>query len=105
DLAKRRLRFSETVIDISAQRVQRKLSLQMPLTASDFSAIQTTTDLHLDPLRAKSQRLFHCFSHRATKRDALLQLRGDLLGLKLCIQLRLVDLLDRHEHFAPSLRR
>src|SRR5262249_37658938 len=35
DLSKRRLRFSQTVIDIGAQSVQRKLSLQVPLAASD----------------------------------------------------------------------
>src|SRR6185503_9723070 len=81
DLTKRRLRFSKTVIDVGAQSVQRKLSLQVPLTASDLSAIQTTTDLHLDPLRSKPQRFFHRFPHRASKRDALLELRGDLLGL------------------------
>src|SRR5690349_15041724 len=78
DLAKRRLRFRETVIDIRAQSVQRKLSLQVPLTASDLSAVQTATDFDLDSLRAKPQRLFHRFSHRASKRDALLELCGDL---------------------------
>src|ERR1043166_5697805 len=98
DLAKRRLRFRKTVIDIRAQRVERKLSLQVPLTASDLSAVQTTTDFDFDPLRAKPQRLFDRFSHRAAKRNALLELRGDLLGLQLRVQLRLVDLLDRHEH-------
>src|ERR1041384_2776392 len=103
DLAKRRWRFRKTVIDISAQRVQRKLSLQVPLTARDLSAIQTTTNFDLDPLRAKPQRLFHRFSHRASERDTLLELRGDLLGLELRVQLRLVNLLDRHQHFAPGL--
>src|SRR5919205_812692 len=52
NLPKRRLRFGETVVDISAQSVEGKLSLQVPLTACDFSAVQTTTDLDLVDLRA-----------------------------------------------------
>src|SRR5215208_5046359 len=99
------MRFSKTVIDVGAQSVQRKPSLQVPLTASDLSAVQTATHLYFDPLRSKPQRLFHGLSHRTAKRDALLELGGDLFGLELCVQLGLVDLLDRHEHFAASLRR
>src|SRR5215216_1586167 len=105
DLAKRRLCFGETVIDVGAQRVKRKLPLQVPLTASDFSPIQTTTDLDFDSLRPKPQRLFHGFSHRASKRDAFLELRGDLFRLELSIQLGLVDLLDGHQDFPARLRR
>src|SRR6185503_2769386 len=100
DLSKRRLGFGKTVIDVRAQSVQRKLSLQVPLAACDFSPVQTTTDLHLDSLRAKPQRLLDGLSHRASKRDALLELCRDLLGLKLRVELGLVNLLDRHEHFA-----
>src|SRR4029079_2560050 len=77
DLAKRRPRFGKTVIDVGTQRVEWKLSLQVPLTAGDFSPVQTATDLDLDSLRAKPQRLFNRFSHRATKGNALLKLRGD----------------------------
>src|SRR6185369_7917719 len=40
DLPKRRPRFSKTVIDVGTERVQRQLSLQVPLAASDFSAVQ-----------------------------------------------------------------
>src|SRR6185295_12904414 len=79
NLSKRRPRFGETVVDVSAQSVEGKLSLQVPLAACDFSAIQTTTDFDLDSLRAKPQRLLDSLSHRAAKRDALLQLRRDLL--------------------------
>src|SRR6185503_7150512 len=35
DLSERRLRFGETVIDVRAQSVERKLSLQVPLAARD----------------------------------------------------------------------
>src|SRR5688500_7915029 len=54
DLAKRRFRFCQTVIDVRSQRVQGKLPLQMPLTARDLSTVQTATDFHLDPLRAET---------------------------------------------------
>src|SRR5689334_474870 len=79
DLSERRLRFGKTVIDVGTQSVQRKLSLQVPLTPRDFSTVQTTTDLRLDSLRAKSERLLDSLSHRASKCDALLELRRDLL--------------------------
>src|SRR6185503_6626472 len=58
-----------------------------------------------DPLRAKPQRLLHGFSHRTPKRDALLELGRNLLRLQLRVELRLVDLLDRHQHLAAGLRR
>src|SRR6185369_3497744 len=81
NLPKSRPRFGETVVDIGAESVQRKLSLKVPLAACDFSPIQTTTDLDLDSLSAKPQRLLHSLSHRPAKRDALLKLRRDLLRL------------------------
>src|SRR6185369_5370052 len=67
--------------------------------------IQTTTYLDLDSLRAKPQRLFHGLSHRTAKRNALLELRRNLLRLQLRIELRLVNLLNRHQDFASGLRR
>src|SRR6185503_10109246 len=91
--------------DIRAQSVKRKLSLQVPLAACDLSTVQTAADLHLDSLRSESQRLLHGLSHRTAKRDALLELCGDLLRLELGVQLRLVDLLDRDKHFTPGLHR
>src|SRR6185369_5898301 len=105
DLPKRRPRFGKTVIDVGTERVQRQLSLQVPLAASDFSAVQTPTDLDLDPLRAKPQRLLDGLSHRTSKSDALLELCRNLLGLQLCVQLGFVDLLNRNQHFPSRLRR
>src|ERR1044072_7199545 len=105
DLSERGLCFRETIIDVGTQRVQRQLPLQVPLATGDFSAVQTTADFHLDSLRTKTQRLFTRFAHRATKSNALLELRCDLLGLELRVQFRLVDLLDRNEYFASGLHR
>src|SRR5687767_3855187 len=77
----------------------------MPFATSDLSTVQTSTDLHLDSLSAESQRLFDCLSHRAAEGDSLLQLRCDLFGLQLGVELRFMNLLDRHEHFASGFRR
>src|SRR5215212_5894271 len=85
--------------------MKRQSSLQVPLTAGNLSAVQTTTDLHLDSLCSKTQRLFDSFSHCTAKGDALFELCRDLLCLKLSVQLGLVDLLYRHQHFAAGLRR
>src|SRR5687768_13113208 len=105
DLSERGLRFRQTVIDVRAQSVQRQLSLKVPLTAGDLSAIQTATHLDLNSLCAETKRLFDGLSHRAAKSDALFELRGNLLGLQLRVQFRLVDLLDRNEHFTSGLHR
>src|SRR5206468_13088056 len=73
--------------------------------ARDLSAVQAATHFDFDPLRAKTQRLFDGFAHSAAESDALLQLGRDLLGLKLRIQLRFVDLLDRNQNLATGLFR
>src|SRR5687767_4343663 len=54
DLAKRRFRFCQAVVDVRSQRVQRKLPLQVPLTARNLSSVQTATHFHFDPLRAEA---------------------------------------------------
>src|SRR5262245_30028852 len=77
----------------------------MPFAPSDFSTIQATTNFHLDALSAEPQRLLDSFPHSATKRDALLELRRNLFGLQLRVQFRLVNLLDRNQHFTAGLRR
>src|SRR5438067_12579148 len=85
--------------------MQRKLSLQVPLAAGDFGAVQTAADLHLNSLRAEAQRLFHGFSHRATKSDSFFELGCNLLGLQLRVQFRLVNLLNRNQDFAAGAGR
>src|SRR5262249_32167519 len=49
-----RVGFRETVIDVGPQRVQRKLALQVPLTARDFGAVQSARNSHLDALAAET---------------------------------------------------
>jgi hypothetical protein len=77
----------------------------VPFAARDFRAVQPAADLDLNSLGPKAQRLFHRLAHGAPKRDALLELRRNLLGLQLRIKFRFVNLLDRDQHFAPGARR
>src|SRR3989442_14387929 len=85
--------------------MQRQLALQVPLAAGYLGPIESTADFHLDALRAESQRLFHRFSHRPAKRNSLLELRSDFLRLQLRVQFRLMNLLNRNQHFAARARR
>src|SRR4051812_37433495 len=75
--AVRGMSFGETVIDIGAQRMQRQTSLEIPLGAGDFSAIQTAAHAHLDPLAAEAQRRVNRLAHGATESDALFELQGN----------------------------
>ena len=94
------LRFGESVVDIGAQRVQRQTSLQIPLRARDFIAVQTARNAHLDSLAAEAQRRIHALAHRPAEAHALLKLQSDVLAHQLRIQLRLVHLDDVDEHVA-----
>jgi hypothetical protein len=85
--------------------VQGKLSLQVPLTARDFSAIQTATDFYLNSLRAEPERLLNGFAHRAAKSDSLLELGRNFFSLQLSVQLGLVNFLDRNQHFTTGAGR
>src|SRR5688572_19000785 len=92
-----RVRFREAVVDVGAQRLQRKLSVQVPLGARDFCAVQPTGHTHLDPARAEAQRRFNRLAHRTAEGDALLELHRHRFGDQLRLQLRLLDLLDIDE--------
>src|SRR5262249_1219078 len=76
--------------------------LEIPLGTSDFSAVQTTRNPYLDTLGAEPLRVLDRASHRSAERNALLELLGDLFGLKLSVQLRLMDLLNVDVHFPPG---
>src|SRR5688572_827286 len=43
-----RARLGESVIDVRAQRLQRKLSVQIPFGARDFGAVQAAGHAHFD---------------------------------------------------------
>ena len=85
--------------------MQRQLTLQMPLAAGNLGSVKPAADLYLDSLGPETKRFFHRFSHRATKRDPLLELRGNLFCLQLGIQFRFMNLLNRNQDLTPRARR
>src|SRR5262245_45055054 len=48
DLPVGRVRLREPVVDVRAQRLQRQLTVQVPLRARDFRAVQAARYAHLD---------------------------------------------------------
>src|SRR5579863_5489885 len=61
-------------VDVGAQRVQRQASLEVPLTAGDFSAVQPPATAYLDSFATEAQRRVHRLAHGAPEGDALLEL-------------------------------
>src|SRR5687767_5069082 len=74
----------------------------MPLAAGNFSSIQTAADFDFNSLRPKPKRFLHCLAHGAPKRNTLLELSRNLLSLQLRVQFRLMNLLNRNQHFAAG---
>src|SRR6185437_12687426 len=68
------------VVDIGAQRMQRHPPLAVPFHAGDFGAAETARAVDANAFGAKAHRRLHCALHRATKRDAALELLRDRFG-------------------------
>src|SRR5579884_371982 len=100
DHAVRGLRLGETVINVRPQRVQGQTSLQVPLGARDFVAVQAPANAHLDSLATEAQRGIYGLAHGATKAHALFKLQRDRFGYQLRIKFRLVHFLDVDVHLA-----
>ena len=83
--------------------MQRQTTLQIPFGAGDLGTVQAAGDHHLNTLCPESLRFFYRLFHRPAKSDTLFELLSDLLGLKLSVQFRMMDLLDRDKHFAARL--
>ena len=64
------------------------------LGAGDLGAAQTAGAHDLDAAGAHSHGAAHGVFHRAAEADALLELRGDVLGDELCVRIRRADLND-----------
>ncbi len=62
--------------------------------ASQFCTTQTTSTPDFDSLRPQIHSDLKRFLHRAPKANAPLQLECNIFGHELCIQVRLLDLLD-----------
>ena len=64
------VRFGKAVIDVGAQRVQRKLALQIPFAARDFGAVQaagTRTLIPLQPNRSAESTALRIARRNATR--------------------------------------
>src|SRR5690606_21982256 len=100
DDAVRRLGFSEAVVDVGAQGVQRHAAFAVPLHAGDFRAAQAARDVDPHALGAQAHRRLHRTLHGAAEGHAALELLGDVLGDQLGVGLRLADLDDVQVHLA-----
>src|ERR1019366_10332333 len=69
--------FGEAVIDVGAQGMQRKLTLQVPFAARDFSAVQAARHTHLNSLAAETQRRIDGLAHGAAEGHAFFELQPD----------------------------
>src|SRR5579871_158054 len=105
DHAVGRVGLTETVVDIGAQGMQRKLPLQVPLRARDFRAIQTPRHANLDSLAPKTQSGVDSLPHRPSKSHALFKLQRDRFADQLRVQLRLVNFLNVDEDLTLGLLR
>src|SRR5262249_1895828 len=96
------VRLRESIVDVRAQRVKRQPALQVPFGAGYLGSVQPARDPHLDSLRAESLSAFDRPAHCSPESYPLLELLGNLFSLQLCIELRLMDLLDIDIHFPAS---
>src|SRR4030088_50530 len=92
--AERGERGRNSVIDISAQRVQRHAAFAIPFHARDFGAAQTARAVDTNAFGAETHRRLHRALHGAAECDAPLELLGDRLGDQRGIEFGLADLDD-----------
>src|SRR5690606_24168649 len=86
--------FSETVVDVGAQGVQRHTAFAVPLRTGNFCTIQAATHVDLDAQGTQTHRVADRALHCTAEHDATLQLLRDGLGNQLCVQLRLAHFSD-----------
>src|SRR3954451_3144853 len=83
-----------TVVHISAERVQRHTAFAIPLHARDFRTTESTGAVDPDALGSQAHRGLHGTLHGATESNAAFKLVGDVFGNQLGIDFRLADLDD-----------
>src|SRR5690606_7654357 len=95
--------FSESIINICSQSMQRKLSLQIPLTPGNFISVQTTGNANLNSLATYAKCTVDGLTHSTTESNTLFQLQRNRLCHQLGIQLWLVNFLNINENFPLGL--
>src|SRR4029077_19486030 len=86
DYAVGRVSLGKSVVDISAQGVQRQLALQVPFATRDFRSVQASGHADFDAFTAEAQRRIDRFSHGSTESHALFQLERDGFGHQLGVE-------------------
>src|SRR5205807_7516245 len=64
------------------------------LGAGDLGAVEASAHADLDALGPEAERRLHGLLHGPAEGDAALELRADVLGYELRVELRTLDLLD-----------
>jgi hypothetical protein len=88
------LSFRQSIIDVSAQRVQRRTTFFVLLGTGNFSTAETATALNLDAFGTNTHSSLNRHFHGATEGDTSGQLLSDALAYQLGIQLRTLDFED-----------
>jgi hypothetical protein len=68
------VRFCQSIVDVSPQRVQGDFSLHLFLATRNFRSTQPPTNYNSNALRICTHCLLYRLLHSATERDTLLQL-------------------------------
>ena len=92
------MRLGPAEVDVGADRVQRHAALHDGLAARHLGAAQASGHHRLAAQRAARHGALDVCLQRAPKRDAPLELVGDVARDELRVQLRHADLLDVHAH-------
>src|SRR5258708_13007251 len=82
------------MVDVGAQGVQRRAAVGVPLAARHLRAAETAGHLDAYAARAGAHGAHDRLLDGAAEGDALLQLRGHVLGHQLGVHLRVLDLVD-----------
>src|SRR5262249_26254759 len=92
------LGFTQAVVDVGAEGVQRHAAFAGPLGAGDFRTVQAARQAHFHAPGARAHGAHHGALHGAAEHHALLDLLRDAVGDQLRIELRLADLGDVQAH-------
>ena len=98
DAPERGARLGLAVVDVGAQRVQRHAAVAIPLATRHLGAAEPAAHLDLHALGAGAHAAHQRLLERAAEGDALLELRGDVLGDQRRVELGRLDLVDGDPH-------
>ena len=83
--------FTETIVDVCTQGLQRQNAFVVGLVASDLGAADTSADRGLDSFCAGFHGTAHSLLHCAAEGNTILKLLGNVLSDELSITLRALN--------------